>query len=262
MLEIKNVTKIFNPDIIEDKRVALDSLSLTIEEGEFVTVIGSNGSGKSTLLNIINGKHLPDVGKVILDGEDITNLKQHQKAKYIGTVFQDPHQGTASQMSVLENLEIAKRRGKRKTLRWGFSAQNREDFIIQLSKLDLGLENRLTQRIGTLSGGQRQAITLIMATLNNPKLLLLDEHTAALDPNTATKVLEITNDIIKAEKLTTIMVTHNMRDAINYGDRLIMLDQGKIIFDCKGEEKKNLTIPILLQKFSSKSVINDELILS
>lgn len=264
MLELKNVTKVFNKDQnVIDRKVALDDVSITVEDGDFITVIGSNGSGKSTFLNVITGMHFADIGNINLDGVDITKMKQYKRAKYMGMVYQDPMQGTASNMSILENMEMAFKRGKRKTLKWGFSAKNKDLFENLLAKLDLGLELRMDQKIGLLSGGQRQAITLLMATLNSPKLLLLDEHTAALDPKTAKTVLEISEKIIENETLTTIMITHNMKDAIRYGNRLLMFDEGKIILDVRDEEKKNLTIEKLLEKFSSSTgVISDQLILA
>ncbi|HHX78911.1 MAG TPA: ATP-binding cassette domain-containing protein [Acholeplasmataceae bacterium] len=264
MLELKNVTKVFNKDQNEiDRKVALDDLTITVEDGDFITVIGSNGSGKSTFLNVVTGMHFADIGHVVLDGLDITKMKQYKRAKYMGMVYQDPMQGTASNMSILENMEMALKRGKRKTLRWGFSAKNKDLFKNLLARLDLGLEQRMDQKIGLLSGGQRQAITLLMATLNSPKLLLLDEHTAALDPKTAKTVLDISEKIIQNEKLTTIMITHNMKDAIRYGNRLLMFNEGKVILDVRDEEKKNLTIEKLLQKFSSTNVtISDQLVLA
>lgn len=264
MLELKNVTKVFNKDQNPiDRKVALDDFSITVEDGDFITVIGSNGSGKSTFLNIVTGMHTADIGTVTLDGMDITKMKQYKRAKYMGMVYQDPMQGTASNMSILENMEMALKRGKRKTLKWGFSAKNKELFKSLLAKLDLGLEQRMDQKIGLLSGGQRQAITLLMATLNSPKLLLLDEHTAALDPKTAKTVLEISEKIIQDDKLTTIMITHNMKDAIRYGNRLLMFNEGKVILDVRDEEKKHLTIEKLLEKFSNTdAALSDQLILA
>ena len=264
MLKINNVTKIFNlTGNKEDIKVALNDLSLTINDGDFITVIGGNGSGKSTLMNIISGTLKPDNGTIYLNDENITKLKEYKRAKYLGRVFQDPRVGSASNMSILENLEIAYRRGKRHGLKWGFKKENKELFIKELKDFDLNLENRLTQKVGLLSGGQRQALTLLMATLNKPQILLLDEHTAALDPKTAHKVLEITNKIVTENKLTTLMITHNMNDAIKYGNRLIMLDSGKIIFDVSGKEKENLTVEILLEKFkSTQNILTDKLILN
>ncbi|MDD3383802.1 MAG: ATP-binding cassette domain-containing protein [Bacilli bacterium] len=250
MLVIKNIYKEFNlTGNLEDKKIALNNVSLKIKKGEFVTVIGGNGSGKSTLMNIICGVHKPDKGKIILDGDDITNLKEHQRAKYFGRVFQDPKQGTAADMSILENLEIATRRNKKITFRWGFIKNHQLLFKEQLKELNLGLENRLNQKVGVLSGGQRQALTLLMATINKPKLLLLDEHTAALDPKTSKIVLDLTQKIINDNNLTTIMITHNMRDAIKYGNRLVMLHNGEILLDVSNQEKQQLKVEDLLNKF-------------
>lgn len=265
MLKINNVTKIFNKDLTpEDVRVALDNVSLSIEEGEFVTVIGGNGSGKTTLLNVISGSVLPDVGQISINGADVTRLKEHERAKYIGIVFQDPLSGTAANMSLEENLAIALRRPRRKGLRWAFSKETREFFREKLKTLNLGLEDRLTHKIGFLSGGQRQAVTLLMATLGEPKVLLLDEHTAALDPKTARTVLSITDEIVSQNKLTTIMVTHNMRDALRYGDRILMLDNGRVVFDASGAVKKKLTIEDLLRKFEAAADIEltDQMLLA
>lgn len=250
MLELSNVTKIFNKEEgIENIKVALDKVSLTVNDGDFITIIGGNGSGKSTLMNIISGAYTPDEGMILIDGDDVTNMVEHKRASFVGRVFQDPNMGTAPNMSIIENLEIASRRGKKSTLRWGFKKANEEKFKEILKSLNLGLENRLTQKVGLLSGGQRQAVTLIMATINKPKVLLLDEHTAALDPKTAKLVLDLTKEIVEQEKITTLMITHNMRDAINYGNRLIMLSEGKIVVDISGEEKQKITIEELLQKF-------------
>lgn len=265
MVKIENVTKIFNKDLNpEDKKIALDNVNLEINDGDFITVIGGNGSGKSTLLNIITGLHPVDNGKVIIDGVDVTNMQEHKRAKYIGIVFQDPMQGTSANMSILENLSVASRRASIKTLKWGFNKNNISIFKEKLKSLNLGLENRLTQKIGLLSGGQRQAVTLLMATLEKPKVLLLDEHTAALDPKTAKTVLELTEKIVLENKLTTVMITHNMKDAIKYGNRLLMLNNGKVIFDVSGEEKKNLTIEQLIRKFDDNKDIEltDQMILS
>jgi putative ABC transport system ATP-binding protein len=265
MLSLTNVTKIFNKDDnIENLKVALKNVSFTMEEGEFVTVIGGNGSGKSTLMNVISGVYGVDEGSISIDGMDVSKLKEYQRAKYLGRVFQDPNMGTAANMSIEENMSIAYRRGQKQTLRWGFNESNTKMFIDVLSTLDLGLEKRIHQKVGLLSGGQRQALTLIMATLNKPKLLLLDEHIAALDPKTAKTVLELTDKIVKQHKITTLMITHNMKDAIKYGTRLIMLNNGEIILDIKGEEKKNLTIEQLLKKFDQNSEIelDDKLLLS
>lgn len=265
MLKIEGLTKIFNKDDLENQKVALDNISLTINEGEFVTVIGGNGSGKSTLMNMICGVYQNDGGKIYLDNEDVTNLLEHKRAAYLGRVFQDPMIGTASQMSIEENLEISTLRGHKRGFRWGFKKEHHNEFIKYLEGLNLGLEKRLSQRVGLLSGGQRQAITLIMATINKPKLLLLDEHTAALDPKTASKVLNLTEKVINENHLTTLMITHNMRDAIKYGNRLIMLDQGKIVLDISGEEKKNLTVSSLIAKFEQNGdafEISDKMIFS
>lgn len=262
MLEIKNVTKIFNKEEgVENQKVALDNISLKIETGDFVTIIGGNGSGKSTLMNIISGVFEPDSGMVIIDGEDVTKMGESKRARYLGRVFQDPSMGTAPNMSILENLEIASRRGMVSSLRWGFRKENQVKFEQSLKKLNLGLEKRMTSKVGLLSGGQRQAVTLIMATLNNPKLLLLDEHTAALDPKTANKVLTLTNEVVNENKLTTLMITHNMKDALKYGNRLIMLSDGHIILDVKGEEKNKLTIEDLLLKFEhAGGIVSDKML--
>lgn len=263
MLEIKNVTKIFNPGTVNEK-MALDSFSLTLEDGDFVTVIGGNGAGKSTMLNAIAGVWPVDEGKIIIDGVDVTKLSEHKRAKYLGRVFQDPMTGTAADMGIEENLALAKRRGSRRTLRSGITRKEREEYKELLKILGLGLEERLTAKVGLLSGGQRQALTLLMATLQKPKLLLLDEHTAALDPKTAAKVLETTEYVVNRDQLTTLMITHNMKDAIAHGNRLIMLNEGKIILDIKGEEKRKLTVRDLLQQFeaaSGEEFANDQAIL-
>ena len=252
MLEIKNVTKTFNPGTVNEK-LALDNFSLTLEDGDFVTVIGGNGAGKSTMMNAIAGVWPVDSGKIIIDGVDVTKLPEHKRAKYLGRVFQDPMTGTAATMGIEENLALAKRRGHGRTLRAGISRKEREEYKELLKILDLGLEERLTSKVGLLSGGQRQALTLLMATLQKPKLLLLDEHTAALDPKTAAKVLETTEFIVQRDQLTTLMITHNMRDAIAHGNRLIMLNEGHIILDIRGEEKKKLTVEELLHKFEAAS---------
>lgn len=258
MLEIKNVYKTFNAGTVNEK-VALHDLNLTLEDGDFVTVIGGNGAGKSTMLNAVAGVWPIDMGKILIDGQDVTRLSEHQRAKYIGRVFQDPMMGTAATMGIEENLALANRRGQRRTLRPGITAQEREKFRKQLAALGLGLEDRMTSKVGLLSGGQRQALTLLMATLKKPRLLLLDEHTAALDPKTADKVLQITEEIVARDKLTTLMVTHNMKHAIQYGNRLIMMDAGKVVVDIRGEEKKNLTVRDLLEKFK---IDNDRMLLS
>ena len=258
MLELKNLYKTFNAGTVNEKR-AIDGLDLTLEDGDFVTIIGGNGAGKSTTLNLIAGVFPADQGNIILDGVDITRLPEHKRAKYLGRVFQDPMMGTAATMGIEENLALANRRGQRRTLRPGITAQEREKFRKQLAALGLGLEDRMTSKVGLLSGGQRQALTLLMATLKKPRLLLLDEHTAALDPKTADKVLQITEEIVARDKLTTLMVTHNMKHAIQYGNRLIMMDAGKVVVDLRGEEKKNLTVRDLLEKFK---IDNDRMLLS
>ena len=252
MLEIKNIHKTFNEGTINEKKV-FEGLSLTLEDGDFVTVIGGNGAGKSTMLNIVAGAYPVDEGEVLIDGIDVTKLPEYKRASYIGRVFQDPRMGTASDMWVEENMSIADSRGHRRGVRWAIRGKDREKYREQLKLLDLGLEDRLTTKMGLLSGGQRQAITLLMAAMKKPKLLLLDEHTAALDPKTAAKVLEITDKLIQENKLTALMVTHNMRDAIAHGNRIIMMNAGKIVLDIKGEEKKKLTIEQLLQMFEESS---------
>ena len=258
MLEIQNVSKTFNAGTVNQK-TALNGLNLKLNEGDFVTVIGGNGAGKSTMLNATAGTFFVDSGKVIIDGSDVTNLPEHKRAAFIGRVFQDPMMGTAATMGIEENLALANRRGKSRGLRPGITSQERELFRAQLAALGLGLENRLTSKVGLLSGGQRQALTLLMATLNQPKLLLLDEHTAALDPKTADKVLQLTEEIVARDHLTTLMVTHNMKHAIQYGNRLIMMDAGRVVVDIRGEEKKNLTVSDLLEKFN---IENDRMLLS
>ena len=258
MLELKNLYKTFNAGTVNEKR-AIDGLDLTLEDGDFVTIIGGNGAGKSTTLNLIAGVFPADQGSIILDGVDITRLPEHKRAKYLGRVFQDPMMGTAATMGIEENLALANRRGQRRTLRPGITAQEREKFRKQLAALGLGLEDRMTSKVGLLSGGQRQALTLLMATLKKPRLLLLDEHTAALDPKTADKVLQITEEIVARDKLTTLMVTHNLKHASQYGNRLIMMDAGKVVVDIRGEEKKNLTVRDLLEKFK---IDNDRMLLS
>ena len=263
MLELKNIYKTFNPGSVNKKR-ALNGVNLTLEDGDFVTIIGGNGAGKSTMLNAIAGTWPIDSGSVIIDGEDITKLPEHKRAAYLGRVFQDPMNGTAADMEIEENLAVAKRRGQARTLRWGITKKEREEYVELLKMLDLGLETRLRAKVGLLSGGQRQALTLLMATLKKPKLLLLDEHTAALDPKTAVKVLEISDKIIAENNLTALMVTHNMKDAIAHGNRLIMMWDGKIILDIKGEEKKKLTVDDLLHQFtiaSGKEFANDRALL-
>lgn len=264
MLEIKNIYKTFNEGTINEKKV-FEGLSLTLEDGDFVTVIGGNGAGKSTMLNLVAGAYPVDGGQVIIDGIDVTKLPEHKRAQYIGRVFQDPRMGTASDMWVEENMSIADSRGHRRGVRWAIRGKDRAKYKEQLKMLDLGLEDRLTTKMGLLSGGQRQAITLLMAAMKKPKLLLLDEHTAALDPKTAAKVLEITDKLVSENKLTALMVTHNMRDAIAHGNRIIMMNAGKIVLDIKGEEKKNLTVEALLAEFTKASgaeFSNDRALLS
>ena len=252
MLDIINVEKTFNPGTINEKR-ALNAINLHLDEGDFVTVIGGNGAGKSTMLNMIAGVYPVDCGSIIVDGVDITRLPEYKRAKYLGRVFQDPMTGTAADMQIEENLALAARRGKKRTLRIGITSKERKEYKELLKLLDLGLEERLTAKVGLLSGGQRQALTLLMATLKKPKLLLLDEHTAALDPKTAKKVLDITEEIVAKDNLITIMITHNMADANRVGKRLIMMHEGRIVVDVKGEEKKKLTIEQLLQMFEASS---------
>ena len=264
MLEIQNIHKTFNAGTINEK-VALNGVNLNLNPGDFVTIIGGNGAGKSTTLNAIAGVWGVDKGKIIIDGVDITKLSEHKRAKFLGRVFQDPMTGTAATMSIEENMAIAARRGQSRGLGWGITKKEREEFREKLKELDLGLEDRLSSKVGLLSGGQRQAITLLMASLKKPKLLLLDEHTAALDPKTAAKVLALSDQIIKENKLTAMMVTHNMKDAITYGNRLIMMHEGRIIYDVSGEEKKNLKVSDLLAKFEEVSggeFANDRMMLS
>ncbi|MBQ7378161.1 MAG: ATP-binding cassette domain-containing protein [Clostridia bacterium] len=252
MLDIVGVEKTFNPGTVNEKK-ALNGLNLHLNEGDFVTVIGGNGAGKSTMLNMIAGVYPVDCGSIVIDGINVTRLPEHKRAKYLGRVFQDPMTGTAADMQIEENLALAARRGARRTLRAGITSKERKDYKELLKILDLGLEERLTAKVGLLSGGQRQALTLLMASIKKPKLLLLDEHTAALDPKTAAKVLEISEKLIKENHLTAMMVTHNMKDAIAYGNRLIMMHEGRIIYDVSGEEKKALTVDALIQKFSQTS---------
>ena len=264
MLKIENVKKIFNAGTINEK-VALNGLNLELKEGDFVTVIGGNGAGKSTMLNAVAGVYPVDEGHIYIGGVDVTKLPEYKRARYIGRVFQDPMMGTAATMQIEENLALAARRGTARTLRVGITKQEREEYREQLKILDLGLEDRMTAKVGLLSGGQRQALTLLMATLKRPQLLLLDEHTAALDPKTASKVLEATQKIVEKSNLTTMMITHNMRDAIQYGNRLIMMYNGHIVVDVSGEEKKDLTVEQLLNLFSQASgsdEADDKLLLS
>lgn len=263
MLEVKGISKTFNPGTVNEKK-ALDKLSLRLEEGDFITVIGGNGAGKSTLMNAIAGTWLVDEGTIMIDNIDVTRQPEHKRAKYLGRVFQDPMMGTAATMGIDENLALASRRGQFRGLKVGITRKEREHYKELVASLGLGLESRLTSKVGLLSGGQRQAITLLMASLKKPKLLLLDEHTAALDPKTAAKVLETTERIIQEQNLTTLMVTHNMRDAIAHGNRLIMMKDGKIIIDISGEEKKQLTVEDLLEKFNEaagEGEANDRMIL-
>lgn len=252
MLELKNICKTFNAGTVNEKMV-LRNLDLKLNEGDFVTIIGGNGAGKSTMLNMVAGVYQADEGSITIDGIDVTRLPEYKRAKYIGRVFQDPRMGTATDMWVEENMAIADRRGAKRGLRWAITNKDRERYKKELKLLDLGLEDRLQTKMGLLSGGQRQAVTLLMAAMKKPKLLLLDEHTAALDPKTAAKVLEITDKIINENKLTALMVTHNMKDAIAHGNRLIMMNNGKIIIDVCGEEKKKLTVESLLAEFSRAS---------
>ena len=252
MLEIKNIHKTFNKGTINEKK-ALDGVNLNLNPGDFVTIIGGNGAGKSTTLNAVAGTWLVDEGNIVIDGVDITRLPEHKRAVYLGRVFQDPMTGTASTMSIEENMAIAARRGQRRGLRWGISRKEREEFKKKLGALGLGLEERISTKVGLLSGGQRQAVTLLMAAIKKPKLLLLDEHTAALGPKTAKKVLEISDKIIEENQLTAMMVTHNMKDAIAHGNRLIMMHEGRIIYDVSGEEKRQLHVSDLLKKFEEVS---------
>lgn len=264
MLEIKNIWKTFNVGTINQK-TALENVSLTLEDGDFVTIIGGNGAGKSTLLNAISGTWYVDQGSISIDGVDVTRMPEHKRATFLGRVFQDPMLGTAASMRIDENLALAARRGKFRGLGAGIKPKEREQYKEVLRSLDLGLEDRLTSKVGLLSGGQRQALTLLMATLQKPKLLLLDEHTAALDPKTAAKVLQKTDELIEKDHLTALMITHNMKDAIAHGNRLIMMDHGHIILDIKGEEKKKLTVEDLLAKFAIASggeLDNDRMMLS
>ena len=264
MLKLEHLYKTFNPGTINEK-IALSDLSLHLKPGDFVTVIGGNGAGKSTMLNAIAGVWAVDSGRIILDGEDITALPEHRRAKLIGRVFQDPMMGTAPNMQLEENLALALRRGQRRGLSWGVTKAEREIYREKLKSLNLGLEDRMTVKVGLLSGGQRQALTLLMASLRKPKLLLLDEHTAALDPSTAAKVLELSDRIVAENQLTAMMITHNMSDAIRHGNRLIMMNEGSIILDISGEEKKKLTKQMLMEKFAQVAgtqVDSDQVLLS
>ena len=264
MLELKNVCKTFNPGTVNAK-TALNGLNLTLHDGDFVTVIGGNGAGKSTMLNAIAGSFQIDSGSIIIDGTEITSLPEYKRAAFLGRVFQDPMMGTAPTMQIEENLALAARRGQRRGLKWGITKAERESYQEKLRSLDLGLEDRMSAKVGLLSGGQRQALTLLMAALQKPKLLLLDEHTAALDPRTAAKVLALSDRIVQEHNLTTLMITHNMKDAISHGNRLIMMDAGQVVVDISGEEKKKLTVPDLLAMFSRASgsdEANDKMLLS
>ena len=264
MLDVNHISKTFNPGTINEKH-ALNGLDLHIAEGEFVTVIGGNGAGKSTLLNAVAGVWPVDSGSILIGGEDVTKLPEFRRAVHIGRVFQDPMLGTCPHMQLEENLALAKRRGEKRGLKWQITKAEREDYFERLKSLGLGLEDRMEVKVGMLSGGQRQALTLLMATLKRPKLLLLDEHTAALDPATAAKVLELTDRLVEEGNLTTLMITHNMTDAIRHGNRLIMMNEGKIILDIEGEEKKKLTKKNLLEKFAEvagKSEESDSVLLS
>ena len=263
MLDLIDIRKTFNAKTVNEK-VALNGVNLHLEDGDFVTVIGGNGAGKSTILNAIAGVWPVDEGKIVIDGVDVTNLSEHRRANLLGRVFQDPMTGTAATMQIEENLALAARRGQKRTLRAGITKAEREGYREKLKTLGLGLEDRMTTKVGLLSGGQRQALTLLMATLKKPQMLLLDEHTAALDPRTAAKVLQLTNQIVSENKLMTMMVTHNMRDAIAYGNRLIMMHEGRVILDIKGEEKKNLTVEMLMEQFARASgdeFVNDRALL-
>ena len=264
MLELKNISKTFFPGTVHEK-TALDNLSLTLHEGDFVTVIGGNGAGKSTMLNAIAGTFSVDSGSILIDGKEVTRLPEFKRAALLGRVFQDPMMGTAPTMQIQENLALAARRGKHRGLKWGITPQEEQEYYQKLKDLDLGLEDRMKAKVGLLSGGQRQALTLLMAALQKPKLLLLDEHTAALDPRTAAKVLELSDKIVEENHLTTMMITHNMRDAIAHGNRLIMMDAGHVVLDISGEEKKKLTVSDLLTLFSKASgteANDDKLLLS
>jgi putative ABC transport system ATP-binding protein len=264
MLELSGIHKTFNIGTINEKKALVD-VNLKVEEGDFITVIGGNGAGKSTMLNIIAGVFSPEEGRIVIDGADVTRMPEYKRASMVGRVFQDPMVGTAGNMNIEENLALANRRGSRRGLRWNIKKEEREFFKEKLKMLDLNLEDRLTTKVGLLSGGQRQALTLLMATLKKPKVLLLDEHTAALDPKTASKVLSLTDELTGSQNITTIMITHNMKDAIKYGNRLIMMMGGSIIYDVKGEEKANLTVQDLLAKFEQNSggdFANDRMLLS
>ena len=257
MLDLQHISKTFNPGTVNAK-TALRDLSLTPHEGDFVTVIGGNGAGKSTMLNAVAGSFSVDTGRIMIDGTDVTHLPEHKRAAFIGRVFQDPMMGTAPTMQIEENLALAARRGQRRGLKWGVTNAEREEYHEKLKMLGLGLEDRMTAKVGLLSGGQRQALTLLMASLKRPKLLLLDEHTAALDPTTAAKVLELSDKIVEENGLTAMMITHNMTDAIRHGNRLIMMNEGRIILDIAGEEKKKLTKRDLLERFAALAGVQEE----
>ena len=257
MLDLQHISKTFNPGTVNAK-TALRDLSLTLHEGDFVTVIGGNGAGKSTMLNAVAGSFSVDTGRIMIDGTDVTHLPEHKRAAFIGRVFQDPMMGTAPTMQIEENLALAARRGQRRGLKWGVTNAEREEYHEKLKMLGLGLEDRMTAKVGLLSGGQRQALTLLMASLKRPKLLLLDEHTAALDPTTAAKVLELSDKIVEENRLTAMMITHNMTDAIRHGNRLIMMNEGRIILDIAGEEKKKLTKRDLLERFAALAGVQEE----
>ncbi len=263
MLEINHVVKTFNPGTITEKR-ALTDLDLHLESGDFVTVIGGNGAGKSTMLNAVAGVFPVDQGSITIDGVDVTRLPEYKRAKYLGRVFQDPMIGTAATMDIEENLALAYRRGQKRTLRWGITAKERAEYRDKLAMLGLGLENRMASKVGLLSGGQRQALTLLMATLQKPKLLLLDEHTAALDPKTAKNVLNLTRKIIHDNHLTAMMVTHNMKDALQYGNRTIMMHEGKVMLDINADTKQRIGVEDLLvmfEKASGSALNNDRMLL-
>ena len=257
MLDVQNIAKTFNAGTVNEK-CALNNLSLHLNAGEFCTVIGGNGAGKSTLLNAVAGVWPVDCGNIYIDGKDVTHLPEYKRAKFVGRVFQDPMTGTAASMQIEENLALAMRRGKKRTLRSGITKAEREEYYEKLKTLGLGLESRMTAKVGLLSGGQRQALTLLMASLQQPKLLLLDEHTAALDPATAAKVLELSDRIVQENQLTCLMITHNMSDAIRHGNRLIMMNNGRIILDISGEEKQHLTKSELLEKFAEVAGVQEE----
>ena len=263
MLKLNHVTIVFNPGTVNEKK-ALEDVTLHIRQGDFVTMIGGNGAGKSTLLNCVSGAYIPTSGQIVIDGTDVTNMAEFRRASMLGRVFQDPMMGTAGNLWIEENLSLAYRRGKKRGLGWQIKGDERKFFREQLARLELGLEDRMTTKVKLLSGGQRQALTLLMATLQRPKLLLLDEHTAALDPKTAHKVLELSDQIISESKLTTLMVTHNMRDAIRHGNRLVMMSESRVALDIEGEEKAKLTVESLLERFSVVSgsdEVDDKLVL-